>query len=583
MRFSNFSTLNKLDKGETLIEDPAELQKAKEIIQGLSKTFSLLKVYPPDNPSVKVSIEVFCERITEFLGEYDVLKIGIDEFSFAFRGEPCFMDNQRRKSLPFLFFKDGMREIAFYKGLSREEIQDFLKVVKEASNIPPEDSDIVALLWEKEFPHIQYVSLNEFLDSDIGFGKEELGLEIDKLKLTSDSIKLTQEDLVEIQKIKTEHPASQASLSDIPSIKESDIPEIQSMISASRERSHLKELMVLLFEMLCLEKRDEQFSSVLNVLEKCHYEMVNNKDFSNASILLKRLLDLKVILSAKSDEKAKLIERILIKTKDESSIAKLKDIFCDGKIKDYESFFQYLELLIPETILLIGDIWEKVEEHGLCRRTLSFLEKSGPNQVGTLIKIARAERVSLTKEIISIIGKTGDKKAVPYLLDLARFQDRAISIEIISALKKIDSDTAKKAILKFLFEDDEKVRITAAENLEYFEDKSCLDTIFEIVKKKDFKKKSKLEKEAFLNFLAKSRNDNVHIFFGSLLKKSNILFKKRQNETRLCVVSALESAATPEAVAILKEGTHLRSKSIRQECHIALRKLEKSDALKVKI
>jgi len=72
--------------------DPVEVKKAGNVIQFFKKTFSLIKLYPPENPSVAKSIDLFNNQIGEFLNEYEELSIQVGEFSFSFKGEVVFQD-----------------------------------------------------------------------------------------------------------------------------------------------------------------------------------------------------------------------------------------------------------------------------------------------------------------------------------------------------------------------------------------------------------------------------------------------------------------------------------------------------------
>ena len=153
-----------------------EIRKAAGVVQHFQRAFSLMKMYPMDNPGIKEAIISFADRLKEFLDLYETLRIGIDEFSFSYQGEILFKDKLKKKSFPFLFFKDGMRELSFHQGLDEKEVQDFLETIKKDFDLPSDYSDVVSSLWEKDFAHIRYLVLNEFLDSDIRVGKEEDGI-----------------------------------------------------------------------------------------------------------------------------------------------------------------------------------------------------------------------------------------------------------------------------------------------------------------------------------------------------------------------------------------------------------------------
>ncbi|GAF68173.1 unnamed protein product, partial [marine sediment metagenome] len=66
--------------------DPLELKKAGNVIQFFKKSFSLIKLYPPENPAVAKSIDLFNNQMGEFLSEYEELAIQVGEFSFSFKG-----------------------------------------------------------------------------------------------------------------------------------------------------------------------------------------------------------------------------------------------------------------------------------------------------------------------------------------------------------------------------------------------------------------------------------------------------------------------------------------------------------------
>ncbi|GAH32968.1 unnamed protein product, partial [marine sediment metagenome] len=84
--------------------DPVEVKKAGNVIQFFKKSFSLIKLYPSGNPSVEKSIDLFNNQMGEFLSEYEELTIQVGEFSFSYKGEVVFQDEERRSSLPFLFY-----------------------------------------------------------------------------------------------------------------------------------------------------------------------------------------------------------------------------------------------------------------------------------------------------------------------------------------------------------------------------------------------------------------------------------------------------------------------------------------------
>ncbi|NIM58799.1 MAG: hypothetical protein GTO16_07630 [Candidatus Aminicenantes bacterium] len=567
--------------------DPEEMNQVTGVLRYFDSAFSLIKIYPPDNRSVIKSTDSFYERLTEFLDEYEKLALIIEEFSFSYEGETIFQEEEKLNSLPFFFFKDGMRELSFHNGLEKRELKDFLTLIKEESSLPLEESDIVNSLWVKDFAHIRYFAIDEFLDLDIGKGGERSTADIKEF--SKGLISLTPEDKIELYKRSIalglqvnpilEEKEDDKDLQDfnlpyhVAAACEGENPELKLMLSENRETPSMVAMANLLFEILFLEERPDEFSATLNVLYQGYKEVVHKANFPLACLILARLQELKSMLPDKSEEKEKSLDTILEKTRDESFIALLRGLFLDGQIKDYDSFFQYLSLLGPNSIPLAADIWEHSKDPFILQKASTFLQEIAQENIAPVAKIASVDRVTLTKEVVAILGRIGGKQILPYLINFSEYKHKAIRLEIIHAMSKIKDKDTNKILMRFLSDKDGEVRTRAAMNLKYPGDKITLKFVMQLVQEKDFTNKSKLEKKALLNFLACAKNSEVIALLNSMLKKWTILATSKQNETRLCAVSALENMATPEAVDILKEGAKIRNKTIRNACDLALRRI----------
>lgn len=577
-----------VEREESALEiNPVELKKVKEAIQSFTKAFTLIKMYPGDNPSVKKGISLFVKKMKEFLDEYEELKISIDEFSFSYEGAIVFQDEEKKKSLPFLFYKDGMRELSFQDGIEEEELQDFIETLKIYSELPSEESDIVNALWEKDYPHINYFALDEFLDSDIGGAEEGDGYIIDKQSLVNGAISLTSEDMREIQKRKQtlgilredEKEKEQKSSSDsslvsqLASINEGEIPELENMLLSSREPSRLAELVTLLFEILFLEEKEEQFTATLNVLEQCYHEILHKADFTLASMILRRLEELMEMQSVEDGRKCEELKSFYAKLRSEEVLSLLREIFIHNRVVDFESFFDYLRLFGPKSIPFIGDIWSQIKDPFVLSKAKDFLHQRGKDDLEALMEITNEEDVSLAREVIKILTSIHKPEIIPHLEKLATYPERKVRLDAIQTLGKLEDDGANKIFLRFIDDSDEEVRTVALMNLRATGDREVFDSVMKIALEKEFHKKRITEKKAILNFLARSKREEAYNFFRSMMKKSSLLTKCKIDETKLCIVSALEMVPTPETKDIFAQGAKSKNRVLSRACKLALRKI----------
>jgi len=518
------------------LPEAASIKRAKEVLNLFAKAFASMRIYPPENPTVESLINTFNEKIQKFLDEEEELKLIIDEFSITFKKETVFQDGQKKASLPFLFFKDGIRELAFYKGLDKEELQDFLKVIKDNADLPPDDSDIVNSLWIKDFPHIRYFAVDEFLDSEIGGegeGGEEVRFNIDKEELTKGKIKLASNDRKELRKrsvalglnstdIKGEEEDDKVTLEDISlpfqmsSGNGGESPVIESMLVEHRATPPMTEMVTLLFEILYMEDRIDAFSSILNILDQFYKEAVYKSLFALASLILNRLQELSDLFSGQFEEKKELIEKTLQNIKSESSLAYLKKLYINGQIADFDSFFRYLKLLGPSTIPLMADIWEETENPIIRLKASNFLYELGKKDIASLFNITKDHRIKLIKEVLGILGKIGDTKALPFLKKFVGHENKEVRLSVIHALETIHDERTNAYLIEFLSDRNGEVRTRAALGLKRCEDQTTISRLIQIAEKRDFKERLKKEKRVLLEYLAETQSQEVSTLLRSI-------------------------------------------------------------------
>jgi len=560
--------------------DPEKLEKIKEIMRLLSKTVSLIKIYPPEHTSVKGFTDDLSERIIKFLERYFDLEIDIEEFSFHHQGKEVFYDESPVKSLPFLFFKDGMKKILFYKGLKEKHIQEFLEIIRKYYELPLEEADIVNLLWEKDFAYIRCVAPDEYMEAKIGIGKE-FDFKVDRGSFQKGKIELMAEDKEELSRVdlvskylemEPEKPKELDQAEDFSSLSENDNSVLKFMLETNRKISPEEELIFLILEMLYLEEEEERFASTLDDLTHSYHDIIQEGNFCLANQVLTYILELRQTLLTQSEENVKRIDQFIQNIKNRESLDFMKAILLRGDVSDYTAFFEYFRSLGPETIHFLGEVFEEVKSPNFRLQAQNFLKEIGEKDCTALIGLAKEKRPAMTKEVIAVLGSLEDKRAIQFLANFISSKDKSIKRMAIESLGKIKDANASKILIGFLADEDENLRILSAQNLHYFGDTSTLKPVMKMGEMKTFKKKSRQEKQALFDFLGRSKTHEACDFLSKTIKKSSFFGRSKQNETRLCAVRALEKIATPEALQVLNAGTQVRTKKIREACRLTLRR-----------
>ena len=117
------------------------------------------QLYMHNNPTYVRALEVLR---TSFGPIWDYTEneftLTITESDFIWAGVPVLTEGGKTPdSLPWLFYKDGVRELRIQKGFEQEDLASFLDIVQRARRNTPDDDDLLVMLWERDLLYLRYV------------------------------------------------------------------------------------------------------------------------------------------------------------------------------------------------------------------------------------------------------------------------------------------------------------------------------------------------------------------------------------------------------------------------------------------
>jgi HEAT repeat protein len=201
---------------------------------------------------------------------------------------------------------------------------------------------------------------------------------------------------------------------------------------------------------------------------------------------------------------------------------------------------------------------------------LAFIESTGGDDPGLIVRLANDSRPSLSLEVIRMLTRLPDQKGIPHLSAFLMFKNRDIKLEVIHALGERRDEMSNRILMGFLNDPDEELRIQAAMKLNPTEEKSRIVHLIREASDPGFRKKSLKEKQAILSFLGRTRSAEALTFLVDVLGRTTLFPSARNLEMRLAAALGLESMGTPEALAALEEGTRGRGRKVREACAEAL-------------
>jgi hypothetical protein len=605
------------------VSTAARIEKAKDLLHYLANTVSAMKIFPSEHATVKNFVDLLTQKFKGFLTNYQKLQVGIEEYSFTYGGKPVFSDELTIKSLPFFFFKDGLQILFFYQGLDRQEILEFLELIKGEAQKPAEDSDVVAALWERDFPNIQYYAPDEFLENRImaesrdsqdrqtfpdlpeDFAHETIEVRVDTSKFSQGRIELAPEDQEEVKKARTrpedeiapdgtsapsEGPGpavpaepdagkrSPAASMD-PTLTEDELHSLETMIRINRTISPEEEYINLMVEIIFLEEHSANCQASLDALLEYYFDQLQHGNFHVAVLIIQKIQELARHLAG-TPEKAALLKSFLKSTISPKTLEAIKAHLAKKKDIDWESLLGFFRLLGPEALGLAADLFDIAPTGEARHRILGFIADAGSPNPGLLTSLADSARPELAREIIGILSRIPENRGIPHLSAFLSFQNKEVKLEAIHALGRTRNEMANRILLGFLKDPDEEVRIQAAMKLDPSEAGARVQQIMREASAHGFQAKSLKEKSAILAFLGRTRSPEALEFLRRTLQRAPLFGSKRLLEMRLAAVAGLESMATEEALGVLQKGAIGRTKKVREACTAALVRLPPAGGIK---
>ena len=130
--------------------------RLRDLMRTLTKALKAKKMYPANNPVLSRILIEFQDAMMGTLEDLEELTLSVQPADLLHNGASVYHNPAKRDSLATRFHRDGITEIQFASGLTPPELNAFLDVLARATEPQGAEEDLVTLLWEQEFSHINY-------------------------------------------------------------------------------------------------------------------------------------------------------------------------------------------------------------------------------------------------------------------------------------------------------------------------------------------------------------------------------------------------------------------------------------------
>lgn len=548
----------------------AELQLVDSLMQLFVKALRATQLYLPNNPVYQQAIQNLqagFAPIWEYQGE---LVLDVTEADLVWEGEAVLSQKNRSDSVPWLLFKDGIRRIAFSKGVEEAEIVRFLSVLNRAKNLPADaDDDLLTLLWEQDFELIRY----DFVEPAMP----------DAVPLVP-AAEVPQAEPQEVQRRtrgeagQFEPPKGLVRLEDFDStlyfLDEEERAYLQQEVDREYSQDLRGNVLAILFDLLELQTYSTVRAELISVLENFLPYLLAVGDFKSVAYVCR---EIGVVLRRARDllpEHRKSLEEIplrlsqpealkqLLQSLDEAAAypteEELGELFREFRPEALETLLQWLPKLINQRVReLVTDA---------ARR----LAQAHPE---ALVRALKATDEGVLLQAVKMAGSLRLPPAAPALGSLFAGASSSVKVAAVEALASIGTPGAIQELERAIEDTEKEVRVAAVRVLGQRGARRALAKIEGRVNGKQLRSADLTEKTAFFEAYGLLAGKDGVKTLSELLFSKGLLKRKEDAETRACAAMALGKIGTPEAREALLRASKDKDPLVRNAVAKALKEL----------
>ena len=541
-----------------------DLKTAKDVIQALLKSKKMIRMYPSNNPIYVKTLEDTYARFIDYFDYRDDLLLKIRQNDILWENEQVYYNAEKEDNLALFFFKDGLRELTFKKGLTADEMEEFLKITAMDFEREVLDDDVVTLLWEKDFQNIQHIADDVVLADDENYETQAVE-HIEEVTNDPDEILQAYQDACK----------EDDALQDVTIVPLSD-KDLQHLMQelARDSQDKTKKLVDILFELMYLADSRNDFDDLSNYFMNAVEFSMTQGNILMTTAILSRLHDL--LNDASVDEEIKKYFRKIISFAGSDSIIKLLGAILDaGQELEDKIIEDLVALLDKNAVMPLMNILGELKSIHARKVVIDALIYIGPKDIMTLSKGLNDSRWYVVRNIIYILRKISDKRAVEFLLKTVRHADIRVRKEVIRTLGELGGGGVFQTLRECLEDPEIQVRSAALRALGTVASESAKRVIMDRIRDKAFRDKEFEEKKEFFEVISHWKDKEVFGFLSETLKKKSFFFGSvRADEARACAAYGLGLLGNKDAIPLLQKFKGENSKLIREFSYSAIKRLE---------
>ena len=543
------------------LSDPENRQRldlAKAFAFQLLKGIKQIGMYRHNEARYTEYLSKAHEAIKQYTDRFGPLVFKVEQQNFLLFEQPLFSEDT---TLPFKFWRDGIRQFIFRPGLRADELLSFTLVA--LSDVEKQGEDTVAQLWRSPLDNLEYVVVEGFKVD--GFSDEEVQIAVDKIveylysRLRSHSddflrfARVSAEDLeLKLEGVEQVRGAIISGVTATDELK----ARLQKEITEEEKSRLFPKLVSSIFQVAEAGVDDP------DLLEDMFLQLLDalllQEDFAiiNQIVLKLRAMEDRPGMGGIRRLKATFVEKM----GDEQRLVRVADVLRSARPAMLADVGRYLTSLQPTTLPVLLDVLETLDapEHRLilCDAIAEFCKVDS----SAVIQRLSSERPMTVRDMVYVLERAQHPDRMQFFGRVLKHRNLAVRLDVMGTIARGRSVESRRLIAEALKDENAQVRVQAARLLPEYDREQAYQELVAVVRRKDFKKRSAEEQAAFYTAVGSTGLPTAISLMTQLLaEKAQLWNRARVLEEKLLAVHGLAGVQSIQSYKALQAVVEDRS------------------------
>jgi hypothetical protein len=545
------------------VPPPADATAVEELLKLFGKAARAHQLYLPNNPIYKSAHDALRAGFAPVWGELEELVLGFTESEVKWEGQTVLSEASRgSESLPWLFYKDGVRELRLLPGIEAEELDKLLTIMQRVRKASPDEDDLLTLLWEGDFIFLRYRYVDVSLEGAPTLAEGETIASDEDREYVEPDEEITRSGVI--------------NMSDFDGtlyfLDEREIEYLQTEVDREYRADLRQNVISILLDIFEQQSAAQVRSEVTELLDVLMVHMLSAGQFQNVAYLIResqvtasRAADLQPVLA---QQLAQIPARLSAPEPLTQLLQSLDEAVTMPPSADLVALFEQLRGPALATVLewlsriqnmKLRPVLEAAAVRLAAQNTADLVKLIGSTVPGVALEAAKRAGTLKTPAAVAPLGKA--------LQD----GDPGLRVAAVQALGEIGSPSALQALERGLDDSERDVRVAAVRALSARTYRPVLAKLDAVVKGRAIRDADLTEKMAVFEAYGALCGEDGVAPLDALLHGKSLFGRREDSELRACAAVALGRVNTPRAQESLRRAANEKDVVVRNAVNRALR------------